>query len=157
MIDSECVGSLNLYSRSGHGFGGIDAALLQLFTTAAEGALRGARRHLAARQLAEQLRHALQSRSVIDQAKGILMAARGLTGGRGVRRADEAVPAGERQGPGPGRPVRRQGHPLRRRQLAAASLARLAGQRAVVPLRPPVRADTALTAAAVAAPVRPLE
>lgn len=79
MIDSEYVGSLNLYSRCGSGFAEIDAALLELFTTAAEGALRSTRRYIAARRLAEQLREALLSRSVIDQAKGVLMAARGLT------------------------------------------------------------------------------
>jgi GAF domain-containing protein len=79
VIDSEYYGALNLYSYGYHGFRDLDAALLELFTVAVEGALRSTRRYLAARELAEQLREALVSRAVIDQAKGILMAARGLT------------------------------------------------------------------------------
>ncbi|MEU4742928.1 GAF and ANTAR domain-containing protein [Actinosynnema sp. NPDC023658] len=73
-IDREYNGSLNLYSRSPHGFRELDAALLELYTTAAEGALRNARRYLNARGQASELRTALTSRSVIDQAKGIVMA-----------------------------------------------------------------------------------
>ncbi|WP_236594332.1 GAF and ANTAR domain-containing protein [Saccharothrix sp. 6-C] len=67
-------GSLNLYSRRPDGFRALDAALLELYTTAAETVLRGARRHLRDRGQAVQLRQALTSRAVIDQAKGIVMA-----------------------------------------------------------------------------------
>jgi GAF domain-containing protein len=74
-VDSEYHGSLNLYSEGHHGFGALDAALLELYTTAAEAALRTARRYFHARETTEQLRTALTSRAVIDQAKGILMAA----------------------------------------------------------------------------------
>jgi transcriptional regulator with GAF, ATPase, and Fis domain len=74
-IDSEYHGSLNLYSEGGHGFNALDAALLELYTTAAEAALRTARRYMKAREHTEQLRTALTSRAVIDQAKGIIMAA----------------------------------------------------------------------------------
>jgi ANTAR domain-containing protein len=49
------------------------AALLELYTTAAEGALGNARRYLKSRAQIEQLRTALESREVIDQAKGMLM------------------------------------------------------------------------------------
>jgi anti-anti-sigma factor len=82
-IDSEYQGSLNLYGEGSHGFGELDAALLELYVTAAEAALRSARRWLEARELAENLRTALTSRAVIDQAKGIVMATRRVT-------ADEA-------------------------------------------------------------------
>ncbi len=77
-IDSEYHGSLNLYGEKPHGFVESDAALLELYTTAAETALRSARRYLQAREQAEHLRQALASRAVIDQAKGIVMAARSI-------------------------------------------------------------------------------
>ncbi|WP_086852266.1 GAF and ANTAR domain-containing protein [Amycolatopsis kentuckyensis] len=73
-IDREYQGSLNLYSTGGGGFGALDAALLELYTTAAEAGLRGARRYQTAQETVGQLRTALTSRAVIDQAKGILMA-----------------------------------------------------------------------------------
>ncbi len=82
-IDKEFSGSLTLYGLDDHGFSELDAALLELCTTAAETALRHAERHRSARATTEQLRTALGSRAIIDQAKGILMAARHLT-------ADEA-------------------------------------------------------------------
>jgi GAF domain-containing protein len=82
-IDSEYHGSLNVYGKTDHGFGALDAALLELYTTAAETALRTARLYLQARETTEQLRTALSSRAVIDQAKGVLMAVRRIS-------ADEA-------------------------------------------------------------------
>lgn len=74
VIDTEYQGSLNLYSRQPHGFRELDAALLELYSTAAEAALRNARRYRQARAQAVHLRTALASRAVIDQAKGVLMA-----------------------------------------------------------------------------------
>lgn len=74
LIDDEYLGSLNLYGTRDHGFRELDAALLGLYTTAAEAALRNARRYLQARRQVEQLQEALASRAVIDQAKGIVMA-----------------------------------------------------------------------------------
>lgn len=73
-VDHEYHGSLNLYDTGGNSFGALDAALLDLYTAAAEAALRSTRRHQAARETMGQLRTALTSRAVIDQAKGILMA-----------------------------------------------------------------------------------
>ncbi|WP_328457754.1 MULTISPECIES: ANTAR domain-containing response regulator [unclassified Amycolatopsis] len=73
-IDHEYHGSLNLYDTGGNSFSTLDGALLELYTTAAEAALRSTRRHQTARETMEQLRAALTSRAVIDQAKGILMA-----------------------------------------------------------------------------------
>ncbi|GAA0251636.1 GAF and ANTAR domain-containing protein [Saccharothrix mutabilis subsp. mutabilis] len=75
-LDSEYHGSLNLYGSAPHGFGKLDAALLALYTTAAEAALHGARRYLLAREQTEHLRTALVTRAVIDQAKGVIMAVR---------------------------------------------------------------------------------
>ena len=74
VIDHEYRGSLNLYGTHTRGFRELDAALLELYTTAAEAALRNARRYLHARRQVAQLQEALSSRAVIDQAKGIVMA-----------------------------------------------------------------------------------
>jgi hypothetical protein len=48
----------------------------ELYTTAVEAVLRTYDRYLDAREATEQLRTVLTSRTVIDQAKGVLMAAR---------------------------------------------------------------------------------
>src|SRR5579875_1689189 len=79
LIDEKFAGSLNLYSEQGHGFGDLDEALLRLYTTAATAAIANARRYAEARTLAENLRRALDSRAVIDQAQGVLMARRGIS------------------------------------------------------------------------------
>ncbi|OZM72492.1 transcriptional regulator [Amycolatopsis antarctica] len=76
VIDNVHSGAINLYGRQAHGFFEAEAALLELYTTAVEAGLRTASRYLDARALAGQLRTALESRAVIDQAKGIIMAAR---------------------------------------------------------------------------------
>jgi GAF domain-containing protein len=78
-IDTEHHGSLNLYSYGAHGFDAIEAALLELYITAVEAALANAQRYRQAREQATQLGRALKSRGVIDQAKGILMAARRIS------------------------------------------------------------------------------
>ena len=77
-VDEEFAGSLNLYSTQAHGFGDLDEALLLLYTTAAAAAIANARRYAQARDLAMQLSQALDSRAVIDQARGILMATHGI-------------------------------------------------------------------------------
>ncbi|MEU4448562.1 GAF and ANTAR domain-containing protein [Actinosynnema sp. NPDC050801] len=82
-VDEDTPGSLNLYSGAADGFRALDAALLELYTTAAEAALRNARRYLRAREQAAHLRRASTSRAVIEQAKGIVMAVHRV-------RADEA-------------------------------------------------------------------
>jgi hypothetical protein len=82
-VDSEHSGAVNGYSQQGHGFLELDASLLALYTTAVETALRSHSMYLRAFELAAQLRTALKSRAVIDQAKGVLIAVHGIT-------ADEA-------------------------------------------------------------------
>ena len=74
-LDDEHHGSLNLYHADTHGFSGLEAALLRLYTTSAEAALHSSRRHQRARRHIDQLQQALTSRPVIDQAKGIIMGA----------------------------------------------------------------------------------
>jgi GAF domain-containing protein len=79
VADAEHRGAINLFSTQPHGFRQVDGALLGLYVTAVEMALRAATRYRSAQRLVEQLQEALTSRPIIDQAKGILMAARGLT------------------------------------------------------------------------------
>jgi GAF domain-containing protein len=78
MVDEKFAGSLNLYSEQPGGFGDLDESLLQLYSTAATAVIANARRYAEARELAGNLRRAIESRSVIDQAIGALMATRGL-------------------------------------------------------------------------------
>lgn len=77
-IDEEFAGSLNLYSEQPHGFSDFDVALLQLYITAACAAIVNNRRYTRARGLAENLGKALDSRALIDQAIGVIMARRGI-------------------------------------------------------------------------------
>jgi ANTAR domain/GAF domain len=69
-------GGVNCYSRAHGGFAELDEKLLDLYTSAVTPTLRVYRRYQQSRDTAEHLRVALQSRAVIDQAKGILMAIR---------------------------------------------------------------------------------
>jgi hypothetical protein len=67
------AGALNLYSDVPHGFDEIDSALVEIYANAAEAVLTAFARYQNARTLATNLREALESRAVIDQAKGVLM------------------------------------------------------------------------------------
>jgi GAF domain-containing protein len=78
-LDEDFVGSLNLYSVQRHGFADFDVALLQLYITAACAAIANARRYARAREVVGQLNQALDSRAVIDQATGIVMAQSGIS------------------------------------------------------------------------------
>jgi transcriptional regulator with GAF, ATPase, and Fis domain len=84
VVNHAYQGAINCYGLDGHGFAEINARLLELYTTAVEAGLRTHHRYREARQQAEHLRTALQSHTVIDEAKGILMAARSIS-------ADEAI------------------------------------------------------------------
>lgn len=79
VVGSRYSGAINCYSAQHHGFVQLDEQLLELYTTAVVAVLRTHDRYGKALALADQLRSALESRAVIDQAKGILMAARGLS------------------------------------------------------------------------------
>ena len=79
LLDDEYLGALNLYSREAHGFGDTDQAALNLLVVAARYALEGATRLAAARTYGQQLETALASRAPIEQAKGVLMAARNVS------------------------------------------------------------------------------
>lgn len=70
--DREMVGSLNVYSRTRSAFDSFDEELVRLFTVAASMAITNAQRWQQSRDTVSQLERALGSRSVIDQAKGVL-------------------------------------------------------------------------------------
>ena len=74
MTGEEAVGALNLYARVPRGFTEDDEATGQVLASAAAIVLINASAYWQAAQLSEQLSHAMQSRAVIEQAKGILMA-----------------------------------------------------------------------------------
>jgi len=79
IINDDFVGSLNLYSEQPHGFADFDVALLRLYITAACAAITNARLYARARDLAGQLGQAMDSRAVIDQAIGVIIARTGMT------------------------------------------------------------------------------
>jgi len=68
------VGALNLYSRKASAFGVAEARRAVNFAENASGALSLAMRLASHAALIEQLRSSLTSRTVIDQALGIIMA-----------------------------------------------------------------------------------
>ncbi|MEV6909089.1 GAF and ANTAR domain-containing protein [Amycolatopsis sp. NPDC051071] len=83
VIDADHSGAVNCYSARRHGFAELDEKLLDLYTSAVTAALRAYSRYQRAHDTTDQLRTALTTRAVIDQAKGILMAIRQIS-------ADEA-------------------------------------------------------------------
>jgi GAF domain-containing protein len=74
MVRGEGIGSLNLYSTGDHGFGEVDEAVVQLFATQGSVAVTNGRLYHRATAVSQQLERAMDSRSVIEQAKGVLMA-----------------------------------------------------------------------------------
>ncbi len=80
---SAAIGALNLYSRTPSAFGETEIRRAREFAGIAYGALVVARRLASYADITEQLRASLASRSVIDQAIGIIMA-RGGIGARGA-------------------------------------------------------------------------
>lgn len=76
-VDDDIVGSINYYSASS-AFDPRARHLGDLFATQAAVALHNARTFSGVRDLVGQLREALESRDVIGQAKGILMARHGI-------------------------------------------------------------------------------
>ena len=73
------LGALNLYSRTADGYDEADEETAVLFSEQAAVACANAEVYWRTYSLTEHLREALESRDVIGQAKGILMARRGCT------------------------------------------------------------------------------
>lgn len=78
-VRDRTLGALNIYSRTPAPFSAEDFSIAELYAGQAGVALANLETHETAVELAAQLRRALDSRAVIEQAKGILMASRGLT------------------------------------------------------------------------------
>jgi len=70
------LGALNLYSRSTRTFEGNDQ-IVSVFVAQAATSLANSHAYWAAQMLSEQLQEALESRAVIEQAKGVLMVEHG--------------------------------------------------------------------------------
>lgn len=77
-VRDRTLGALNIYSRTAEPFSAEDFSVAELYAGQAGVALANLETHETAVELAAQLRRALDSRAVIEQAKGILMASRGL-------------------------------------------------------------------------------
>ena len=71
------IGAMNLYARQEDGFGPDDAELASAFAMQAAFVLANAQAYWDARELHENLEVAMHSRAVIEQAKGMIMAALG--------------------------------------------------------------------------------
>ncbi|MGW7613581.1 GAF and ANTAR domain-containing protein [Streptomyces sp. NPDC054766] len=76
---TETVGALNLYAGPPRAFESMDLAVLRSLAAQATGAIRLAQRLADTQAFAEQMRAAMQSRAVIDQALGMVMAQRHCT------------------------------------------------------------------------------
>jgi GAF domain-containing protein len=76
--DDQTLGSFNLYGREQHAFDSIDAEILDLLTTAVSRAIGDFARFKSAQDTAESIQRVLQTRAPIEQAKGVLMAMRGI-------------------------------------------------------------------------------
>lgn len=77
-VRDRTLGALNLYSRNAEPFSAEDFSVAEIYAGQAGVALANLETHETAVELAAQLRNALDSRAVIEQAKGILMASRGV-------------------------------------------------------------------------------
>jgi transcriptional regulator with GAF, ATPase, and Fis domain len=74
----QTLGSFNLYGRSRRAFDSLDAEILDLLTAAVSRAIGDFARFKSARDAAEAIQRALQTRAPIEQAKGVLMAIHGV-------------------------------------------------------------------------------
>lgn len=73
------VGALNLYGAEREAFGDADVAVATEFAIQAAYVLANARSYWDARTLGENLSQAMASRAEIEQAKGVLMSATGMS------------------------------------------------------------------------------
>ncbi|MBX3287307.1 MAG: GAF and ANTAR domain-containing protein [Actinobacteria bacterium] len=85
----ETVGALNLYAPTEHAFDGSTRSTVEHFASHAAYLLVNARAYWDARMLGENLGKALESRSVIEQAKGIIMGTTGCSADQAFQRLVE--------------------------------------------------------------------
>jgi GAF domain-containing protein len=78
IVDKEAVGALNLYARRENAFHEGEVETATLFASQAAIVLANAQAYWDARELSSGLSEAMKHRAVIEQAKGVLMAAEGI-------------------------------------------------------------------------------
>jgi GAF domain-containing protein len=78
VIQGETVGALNLYHRNAHEWTAEELRAAKLLADMAAGYIVNVRTFSETARLAEQLQHALDSRVVIEQAKGVLAGRHGI-------------------------------------------------------------------------------
>jgi GAF domain-containing protein len=78
-VEAQVTGAMNVYAREGNAFDQTSRAAALAFASYAEVAASNVHAYRSAQETAENLRVALESRAVIDQAKGILMERHKLT------------------------------------------------------------------------------
>ena len=78
----QSLGSFNLYGRTRSAFDTLDAEILELLTTTLSRALGDFARFKSARDVADSIQRALDTRAPIEQAKGMLMAILGIDADR---------------------------------------------------------------------------
>jgi GAF domain-containing protein len=78
-LRSDCIGALNMYREKPGPFDGHDVRMAQAFADVAAIGVLQARSVTAADERAEQLQLALNSRVVIEQAKGVIAAQKGVS------------------------------------------------------------------------------
>ena len=79
ILDGRRHGALNLYSRQEAAFGSTEIAAGRQFAAQAAVVIGYARAYWRTRELSEHLQRALEHRAEIEQAKGIIIAATGVT------------------------------------------------------------------------------
>lgn len=78
-VQRQTIGALNIYGTDGGAFDEHTQELAATFAGYAAVAVANAGLYASTAQLAAHLQHALESRAVIDQAKGILMGRHGIS------------------------------------------------------------------------------
>ena len=74
----ECVGAINLYGWAPHAFDSFDPSLVRVAASRCADAVVAVSALDGVKRLAGQLEQAMASRAVIEQAKGVIMAMRGV-------------------------------------------------------------------------------
>jgi len=75
---TECVGAINLYAWAPNAFDAFDATLVRVAASRCADAVVAVSTLDGVQRLAGQLEQAMASRAVIEQAKGVIMAMRGV-------------------------------------------------------------------------------
>jgi len=88
--DGRTVGALNLYSRRTDAFDRDAVGVTELLAAHASLAVQAATAYYSSRDLAEQMRQAMEGRAVIEQAKGVLIAQHRCTADEAFTRLVEA-------------------------------------------------------------------